>query len=262
MVKKRRRNETPRFSLRDKLNKRKLEEDDDYYFDDLEERQVEDAPLFEKFPFSNLMYMHTYMWEKVMGIIVFLIVIYMLNIINLPLAGNLKEAVHDITVQNFQFDNIQLHPVFNGLKDIYPFASTNKNGENVTEEVLSKPELIFPVEGAIAGKYGLRKDPFTGVTQMYYGIDLTTASRAPVVAAASGQIVKIYEKPALGLTVEIEHPGGISCIYAMLGEITVEEKDLVQQGQIIGYTAEEENPLLHFQIRKEGHPVDPQDYYS
>jgi len=206
--------------------------------------------------------MHKYMWEKLIGIIIFLILIYLLNFFNLPLAGNLKAAIYDTAVQDFQFEKIQTYPVFNRLKNLYPFGLSGDDGENSNEEVVLKPQLIFPVEGAVAGKYGLRKDPFTGVTQMFYGIDFTTVSRAPVTASASGQVIKIYEQPVYGLTVEIEHVSGISCIYAMLGEVLVEETDSVQQGKIIGYTAEEENPLLHFQIRKEGHPVDPQDYFS
>lgn len=260
MIKRRRKSRTFCFSLRDKLNDRKLDKEDDLYWDDPEVKQEEDTPLVEKFPFSNLIYMHKYMWEKVTGIIIFLFLIYLLNFFNYPLAGNLKETIYGITVQNIQFDNLQVHPVFKELRDFYPFTLTTHEEENSSKE--PEPEFIFPVEGAIAGKYGLRKDPFTGVTQMYYGIDLAAAPGAPVAAVASGQVVKIYEKPVCGLTVEIEHAGGISSIYAMLGEITVKENNLVEKGQIIGCAAEEENPLIHFQIRKEGHPVDPQNYFS
>ncbi len=268
MAKKRKRGDFPRFSLRDKIRKRKDEKrEDEFHWDwEEEEKYREPRDLWSKFPLSSLVDMHKFLWEKTLVIVVFLIFVYLLSFFSFPLAVTLRETIYHAAAENLDISRYTQHmePVFSGVRELYPFGFLE---EKVPEEEPSGDpkekdmQFVLPVEGLVAGKFGLREDPFTGTSQMHYGIDLMGAPQESVISVESGQVSAVYEHPLHGHTVEVSHQGQITSYYAGLGEVVVEENDPVNRGDTIGFLKEEDNPLLHFQIREMGHPVDPLDYF-
>lgn len=268
MAKKRKRGDFPRFSLRDKIQKRKIEKgEDDFHWDWEEDNNYGDyKDLWSRFPLNNLAYMHKYLWEKTILIVVALIFVYLLSFFSFPLAMNLREKIYHTAVENLDISGYseQILPVFSGVRELHPFGFFLD--ERIPEEEPSedpvREDLRFtlPVEGLIAGKFGLREDPFTGTSQMYYGVDLMGSFQGTVVSVESGQVTAVYEHHQKGQTVEVSHQEGFTSVYAGLGEVLVKENDSIKQGETLGFLKEEDNPLLHFQIRKMGHPVDPLDY--
>ncbi len=268
MARKKKRGDFPRFSLRDKIEKRKKENNqEDLNWDwDYEDDYREPKDLWTRFPLSNLVYMHKYLWEKTLAIVVLLIFVYLLSFFSFPLAVTLSEKIYDTTTENMSVSGFSEHfePVFRGVREIYPFGFLEETHPEETESLGQEEEktldFVLPVQGVIAGRYGLREDPFTGTNQMHYGVDLMGSSGGTVVSVETGKVKGIYRDNNYGLTVEIEHQEGFNSVYSGLGEIIVEESDPVTKGQNIGFFKEEDNPLLHFQIRKLGHPIDPLDY--
>lgn len=268
MAKKRKRGDFPRFSLRDKIRRRKDgKREEDFHWDwEEEERYREPRDPWSRFPLSSLVDMHKFLWEKTLVTVVFLIFVYLLSFFSFPLAVTLREAVYHAAAENLDITRYSGHmePVFSGIRELYPFGFLE---EKVLEEEPSGDpgekdmQFVLPVEGPVAGKFGLREDPFTGTRQMHYGIDLMGAPREPVVSIEDGQVSAVYEHPLQGHTVEVSHQGQITSYYAGLGEVVIEENTPVNRGETIGFLKEEDNPLLHFQIREMGHPVDPLDYF-
>ena len=66
--------------------------------------------------------------------------------------------------------------------------------------------------------------------------------------------------PAYGNLIIVRHDEVYLSAYAYNRELLVAEGDSVRQGQAIAYMGVDENrrALLHFEIRKNGKPVDPQ----
>ncbi len=105
--------------------------------------------------------------------------------------------------------------------------------------------------------------------RLHQGIDLLANIGTPVLAARSGRVVAAKENKGMGKYVIIKHSGGFNTIYGHLSKICVANGDLVRQGQPVGQVGKTGNanyrgiqPHLHFEIRKDGVPVDPLGYLS
>ncbi len=80
-------------------------------------------------------------------------------------------------------------------------------------------------------------------------------------AAADGVCIAAGDQiQAYGKLVVIRHDNGYVTVYADNSELLVKEGDKVRRGQIIaksGQTGDAASPRLHFELRKDGHAVDP-----
>jgi murein DD-endopeptidase MepM/ murein hydrolase activator NlpD len=88
----------------------------------------------------------------------------------------------------------------------------------------------------------------------------------PVYASKSGMAFRGMVPTGYGKYIMIYHPDGSQTFYGHLSEWTVVSTQRVAQGEIVGFTGNTGNaknraiqPHLHFEIRKGGEPVDPQD---
>ena len=94
------------------------------------------------------------------------------------------------------------------------------------------------------------------------GIDIAAPVGEAVHAAADG--VCSYagdELKTYGKLVLIRHADGYVTAYADNSELDVKEGDQVRRGQIIAKSGVSGNvPHLHFELRKDGKPVDPTRY--
>jgi len=95
------------------------------------------------------------------------------------------------------------------------------------------------------------------------GIDIAGRAGDPVLAAASG--VVSYAGAGLrgyGNLVVLRHNAAYLSVYAHNSKILVKEKQSVAKGQKIAEmgSTDAESPRLHFEIRRQGKPADPQKY--
>jgi murein DD-endopeptidase MepM/ murein hydrolase activator NlpD len=78
-------------------------------------------------------------------------------------------------------------------------------------------------------------------------------------AAADGDCIYAGEElQTYGKLVLIRHANGFVTAYAVKSELEVKEGDKIRRGQIIAKSGVSGNvPHLHFELRKDGKPIDP-----
>ncbi|MEH2026074.1 M23 family metallopeptidase [Nostoc sp.] len=113
--------------------------------------------------------------------------------------------------------------------------------------------LIWPTQGFIS--QGFRK-------YQHEGIDLAGADGTPIVAAASGTVVKAgWDNWGLGNAITIKHLDGSTTVYGHNRRLLVNKGQQVIQGEIIaemGSTGNSTAPHLHFEVHPNGRiAVDP-----
>lgn len=95
------------------------------------------------------------------------------------------------------------------------------------------------------------------------GIDIDGQPGDPVVAAAAGQVMYSGNGVrGLGNLIIINHTGGFITAYAHNRKLLVKTGDKVTRGQRIAELGQTDttSPRLHFEVRRQGTPVDPLKY--
>jgi lipoprotein NlpD len=115
-------------------------------------------------------------------------------------------------------------------------------------------EWIWPANGKLLAQYAEGGGK---------GVDIAGKEGDPVLAAASG--VVSYAGTGLrgyGNLIVLRHNATYLSVYAHNSKLLVKEKDTVAKGQKIAEmgSTDTESPRLHFEIRREGKPADPQKF--
>jgi murein DD-endopeptidase MepM/ murein hydrolase activator NlpD len=113
---------------------------------------------------------------------------------------------------------------------------------------------------AVNSPYGVRHDPLTGAARMHTGVDLGASYGETVGASMSGTVRFAGRRGGYGNLVVVDHGHGISTYYAHLAAIAVSAGTEVAAGQFLGYvgsTGRSTGPHLHYEVRANGHPLDP-----
>ena len=124
----------------------------------------------------------------------------------------------------------------------------------------------LPCSQRVTSRFGTRSDPFTGESRYHSGIDIDGFGNdgAPVIAAASGEVITASYDSSYGNYVIIDH-GGTSTVYAHLSGLAVSYGQTVSQGETIGYvgaTGRATGTHLHFEVYVGDERVDPAQYFS
>ena len=103
--------------------------------------------------------------------------------------------------------------------------------------------------------------------RIHKGLDLLADVGVVVHAAKSGKVISATQNKGMGKYIIIKHRDNIITIYGHLSNIFVFKNDYVRQGQVIGSVGKTGNAKavdmlahLHFEIRKNGIPLDPLKY--
>jgi len=131
-----------------------------------------------------------------------------------------------------------------------PAAPAPAAPEKATGTADEAVDWMWPVKGKVIA-------PFTEATK---GMDIGGKKGAPVVAAAGGRVV--YAGTGLrgyGKLVIIKHSDTWLSAYAHNENILVKEQQEVKRGQKIAEmgSTDADQVKLHFEIRRQGKPVDP-----
>jgi lipoprotein NlpD len=115
-------------------------------------------------------------------------------------------------------------------------------------------DWIWPVNGKVIDKFDEKRNK---------GIAIAAREGDPVVASADGQVV--YRGSGLrgyGNLVILKHNDDFISAYAHNRKILVEQGQVVKRGQRIAEVgmSDASQPKLHFEIRRQGKPVDPLAY--
>ena len=127
------------------------------------------------------------------------------------------------------------------------------------------PEGIPVVSGWMSSLFGWRADPITGKREFHEGIDFASRNNTQVVSVASGIVTWSGRRSGYGNLVEISHGNGYITRYAHNRTNLVAVGDKVEKGQpvaIIGSTGRSTGTHVHFEVMRNGKPVDPMKYIS
>jgi murein DD-endopeptidase MepM/ murein hydrolase activator NlpD len=92
------------------------------------------------------------------------------------------------------------------------------------------------------------------------GIDIAVPIGSAVRASGGGTVLQAGDEAEYGLFVLLEHPGGLQSMYGHLSRTVVAAGQAVDAGQVIGLSGNSGRssaPHLHFEIRRDGQPIDP-----
>lgn len=92
------------------------------------------------------------------------------------------------------------------------------------------------------------------------GIDIAIPSGSYIRSAGSGVVLETGEDPVYGLFVRVEHANGLETLYGHASAVVTEAGRAVRAGEVIafvGSSGRSSAPHLHFEIRRDGVPVDP-----
>jgi len=124
-------------------------------------------------------------------------------------------------------------------------------------------QLAWPLSGRITSVFGWRRHPIWGSRNWHTGIDIAAPYGRPIAAADSGEVILSKWWKGYGKAVVIDHGRGVSTVYGHMSRIYVKYGDQIRKGQIIGLvgsTGYSTGPHLHFEVRINGKPVDPNKY--
>jgi murein DD-endopeptidase MepM/ murein hydrolase activator NlpD len=120
--------------------------------------------------------------------------------------------------------------------------------------------LQQPVPGGVSSGFGMRRHPILGYSRMHRGVDFRAGYGTPIVATTAGRVSGAGWGGGYGRVVRLAHPGGLTTVYAHMSRIAVSPGQTVRQGQVIGYvgsTGLSTGPHLHYEMYRNGAPIDP-----
>ncbi len=144
-----------------------------------------------------------------------------------------------------------------GNSKLSPTAETgNASGTIKKNERLESLYLSTPISGAVLLGFNMNKQ--------HYGIDIAAPKNTPVKATADGFIIGSDWTLETGNTIVIQHENNMVSFYKHNSSNLKKVGDKVKAGEavaIIGNTGEQTTgPHLHFEIWKDGKPVNPAEY--
>ncbi len=136
-------------------------------------------------------------------------------------------------------------------------------------DMLASIPAILPVslknkKTRFSSSFGYRIHPIYKTVKLHAGMDFSGAVGTPIYATGNGKVVYAEIHKGYGKTVLIDHGFNYQTLYAHLNSYNVKAGQKVKRGDIIGYmgnTGMSTGPHVHYEVKKNGRPVDPINYY-
>jgi murein DD-endopeptidase MepM/ murein hydrolase activator NlpD len=136
--------------------------------------------------------------------------------------------------------------------------------------VWSHTPSIPPTAGYLSSGFGVRINPFSrrnesgdGLLAYHSGIDISNNLDTPIQATADGVIEEAGWMEHYGWGVRIRHSEDQETLYGHMNHLQVKTGQKVSRGDILGSMGRSGNATgvhLHYEVRKNGRPVNPQPY--
>ena len=137
------------------------------------------------------------------------------------------------------------------------------------EKMLASIPAIQPVSNKelkrMASGYGNRIHPIYKTKKFHAGMDFTAPTGTEIYATGNGKIIEVKKsRRGWGNHIVIDHGYGYETVYAHLSRFNVRKGQYIKRGEIIGYvgnTGTSTAPHLHYEVHKNGKPVNPVNFY-
>jgi murein DD-endopeptidase MepM/ murein hydrolase activator NlpD len=145
----------------------------------------------------------------------------------------------------------------------YRFGSDGADGYYDDQgRPIRKMFLRTPVKfGTLTSSFSIRRfHPVSKKYKAHTGIDYGAKQGTPIFATASGKVAFAGWKNGYGKVVIIRHPNGYKTYYGHCSRLLVKGGQFVEQGQTIahvGKTGNATGPHVHYEVRINGKPINP-----
>lgn len=146
-------------------------------------------------------------------------------------------------------------PAPNVQDDIDPLGSFSKH----------KGLLNMPIKGKIISFFGPQKNTKFNVTVFRSGINIKAQKGSVIRAVYGGRVLFADWFKGYGNMIIIDHGESYYTVYAYLEELYKQKGHVVRTGDdiaTIGEMATAEGPVLHFEVRHHGKPLDPLEWIA
>ncbi|HYW11189.1 MAG TPA: M23 family metallopeptidase [Longimicrobium sp.] len=139
-------------------------------------------------------------------------------------------------------------------------ASADSANDAEGDKSAAAPHSSLPRGWPLAARGYVTRGHLARMRGSHPGMDIAVASGSRILAAGGGTVAEVGEDSVYGRYVRLAHPDGYESVYAHASSLLVRARQRVPAGGTIalsGSTGLSTAPHLHFEIRKDGRPVDP-----
>jgi murein DD-endopeptidase MepM/ murein hydrolase activator NlpD len=127
--------------------------------------------------------------------------------------------------------------------------------------------MSWPVPNSriVSSPFGYRLHPIKKAYLMHTGIDISAPGGNSIVSTMGGVVISADYRSGYGKTVMVSHGSNMVTLYAHCSQIMVSSGQSVSAGMVIakvGRTGTATGDHLHFEVRKNGSPINPLSYVN
>ena len=127
-----------------------------------------------------------------------------------------------------------------------------------------KGRLTLPVKGTIVDRFGRHKHPDFDSFTVSNGISVAAAAGSPIHAVFDGEVIFADYFKGYGNMIIVDHGGGFFSLYAHASSVAKKVGAKVARNDVlasVGDVDSSKGPMLYFEIRYQGKPVDPSPWF-
>ena len=156
---------------------------------------------------------------------------------------------------------INLFPISTNLEDsmLRNYVEIQDKFNLTKNELVIENKMFFsPIKGDITHTFNFEED--------HFAIDIAADIGTPVKSVLDGKILFSEWSVDTGYVIIIDHGDNIISVYKHNSKSLKEQNDFVQAGEVIAYSGNQGNlssgPHLHFELWKNGTPIDPEPLFN
>ncbi|OGU11960.1 MAG: peptidase M23 [Geobacteraceae bacterium GWC2_58_44] len=127
-----------------------------------------------------------------------------------------------------------------------------------------KGRLSLPVKGTIVDRFGRHKHPDFDSFTVSNGISLAAPAGSPIHAVFDGEVIFADYFKGYGNMIIVDHGGGFFSLYAHASSVVKRVGSKVSRNDVLASVGDRDSskgPMLYFEIRYQGRPVDPAPWF-
>lgn len=187
-----------------------------------------------------------------------------------------SEIKKEVTLVQSMSEDELVHSMADQLNNLsLRVAYQDKSFNDIDDMVKHKEKLLLAIPAIqpvsnknltrIASGFGNRIDPIYKVRRFHAGLDFTAPVGTPIYATADGTVKEAgYSSGGFGNDVVINHGYGYQTLYGHMYRVKSKVGQNVKRGEVIGYvgnTGKSTGAHCHYEVHKNGVPVDPIYYF-
>lgn len=182
------------------------------------------------------------------------------EVVNSEQGNEIKQENENIEENIIQeAENVAIQDAIGGPEEIVQVEEKSQEELDI-EYVKQNANIIWPLKGVITSRFG-KRTPTEIVSANHYGIDIAGNIGDSIICAIDGVVTISSSEGDYGKHIKVEN-GEVATLYAHCNTLFVNEGDRVKQGDKIaevGETGRATGPHLHFEIKREGRFINPEE---